>query len=73
MRVVRRKPDISATRWMGCPRVTATYSNEVYDDDDYNDDEQQYKESTTAAAMRPAISFLPIIVLVFTSKLFYTN
>lgn len=72
MRVVRRKPDISATRWMGCPRVTATYSNEVYDDDDDNDDEQQYKEPATASAMTPTVSCLPIFVLVFTSKLFYT-
>lgn len=45
MRVARRKPDLSATRWMGCPRITSTYSNEVYDDD-----ERQYKEHLTASA-----------------------
>lgn len=72
MRVVRRKPDLSATRWVGCPRVTATYSNEVYDDDDDNDDEQQYKEPSTATAMTPTISCLSIFVLVLIFKLFYT-
>ncbi|XP_055313723.1 matrix metalloproteinase-2-like isoform X2 [Sitodiplosis mosellana] len=32
MHVTRSRPDSSAVRWMGCPRVTSTYSNAVYDD-----------------------------------------
>lgn len=34
MQVARSRPELSAVRWMGCPRETTTYSNEVYDDDE---------------------------------------
>lgn len=34
MQVARARPELSAVRWMGCPRETTTYSNEVYDDDE---------------------------------------
>lgn len=45
MHVTRDRPESSAVRWMGCPRVTSTYSNEVYDDE-----EQQQKEPLTSTA-----------------------
>lgn len=57
MHVTQNRPDSSAIRWMGCPRVTATYSNEVYDDE-----ELQQKEPLTAAA--PIISTNHIVLLV---------
>lgn len=52
MRVTRIRPELSAPKWMGCPRSNSTQSNEVYDD------ERRYKEPLTSAASKQSTQFI---------------
>lgn len=61
MHVVKNQPNPSAVRWMGCPRVTITHSNEVYDEE-----EPRHKEPLIAAAQKPIKSLFTLLVSSFT-------
>lgn len=67
MRVARREPEFSAPKWMGCPRVKATHSNEV---DDYDNDS---KGRLTASATIITSSAIPCILSVLTIRVLSFN
>ncbi|XP_055313024.1 matrix metalloproteinase-2-like isoform X2 [Sitodiplosis mosellana] len=67
MHVTRSRPDSSAVRWMGCPRVTSTYSNEVYDDGEQRKEPLVYSTATmnTVAANNVYILLISTIFVLW--------
>lgn len=63
MQVERMRPELSATRWMGCPRETTTYSNEVYDDDERRQERKEPLISSSNSADLVRMTSLNVIIL----------
>lgn len=65
MKVVTKKPQRSAIKWMGCQRKSNAYLNDVYNDDD-DDDERKEPYTSSAHLLQTLNAFVLIYCLLAT-------